>query len=548
MDWDGNWMHDTMASQAEGNGAADERHTAVIDIGSGSARAVVMHVNPGGGIEIVAQQRVNLNLMSHVDDEGVLDAAGVASTLDALEDFALIARGYGIRTIHAVGTAALRESGNAAAIVDAAASRFGVPLRLIDGGDEAAYCFIGAIHGLPVSDGTLADIGGGSMEIVRFGARSMLSSVSLPLGSLRIANRFRLTDLPEAEDLRSAYAYVHATLAAAGVSRLSAGESLVGSGGSVRLLSRLDRGREPYPIIKMHGYRVDAGALAEQSRTLAALPRHERAAIDGMNPERSHSIVGGAVVAHALSQYLEAESILVSGQGLREGLARHPGPLLRDAAVGVPPLSSIRAASLADLVARFVPRFSQRGERRAALAGRIGSAVWGNRDGGMTCALRCAAFLLDIGNAIDFYNRLNRTASIIVRTDLPGFTHRESARIAAILLSSEQGRVPPRFRRSRLLPSEDVKIIRQAAVILTLADELESRLPPECPAAAVVAERKGDALRIGTPGWSKVAGPVIEQRWRAAFGEQIHVVRCENDHAASTSGLQDGRTLRAAPG
>ena len=527
MDWDGHLMHDTMASPEKSKGWAGERYTAVIDIGSGSARAVVMHVNSGGGIEIVAQQRVNLNLMSHVNDEGVLDAAGVAATLDALEDFALIARGYGISTIHAVGTAALRESGNADTIVDAAANRFGVPLRLIDGGDEAAYCFIGAIHGLPVSDGTLADIGGGSMEIVRFGARSMLSSDSLPLGSLRIANRFRLTDLPAAEDLHAAYEYVHATLSAAGVPRLSAGESLVGSGGSVRLLSRLDRGREPYPIIKMHGYRIDAGALGDQSRALAALPRHERAAIDGMNPERSHSIVGGAVVTHALLQYSNADSIMVSGQGLREGLARHPVPLPEDTAVGVPPLSSIRSASLTDLVARFVPRFSQRGKRRAALAGYIGSAVWEDQDGGMTCAMQCAAFLLDIGNAIDFYNRLNRTASIIVRTDLPGFTHRESARIAAILLVSEGGRVPPRFRRSRLLPPEDVKMIGKAAVALALADELDSRLPPGCPANAIGLERRDGVLTVRTPGWSKVAGPAIAQRWRAAFGENIHIVRCE---------------------
>lgn len=506
---------------------ASSPYTAVIDIGSGSARAVVMHVNPGGGIEIAAQQRINLNLMSHLDDKGVLDKEGVAGTLDALEDFALIAQGYGIRNIHAVGTAALRESGNADAIVDAASSRFGVPLRLIDGGDEAAYCFIGAIHGLPVSNGTLADIGGGSMEIVRFGSRSILSSDSLPLGSLRIANRFRLTDLPTAEDLHAAYSYVHSTLAAAGVPRLSAGESLIGSGGSIRLLSRLDRGREPYPIIKMHGYRIDADALAEQCRTLAALPRYERAAIDGMNPERSHSIVGGAVAAHALLQYTNADGILVSGQGLREGLARHPMPLSENTAVGVPPLSSIRAASLADLVARFVPRFSQRGKRRAALSSRIGSAVWENQDGGMTCTLQCAAFLLDIGNAIDFYNRLNRTASIIVRTDLPGFTHQESARMAAILLASERGLVPARYQRSRLLPPEDVKMIEQAAVALTLADELDSRLLPGCPASAVEIQRRNRVLTVRTPGWSKAANPAIAQRWRAAFGEEIHVVRCQ---------------------
>ena len=304
------------------------------------------------------------------------------------------------------------------------------------------------------------------MEIVRFGQRAMLDSVSLPLGSLRIANQFRLTDLPKAADVHSAYEHVHMTLAEAGVPALSAGQSLVGSGGSVRLLSRLDRGREPYPIIKVHGYRIDANALSEQARALAVLSRSERTKIDGMNPERSHSIVGGAVAAHALSQYVNGDSILVSGQGLREGLARHPGPLPRDCSVSVPPLSSVRMASLTDLVARFVPRFSQRGERRAALAGCVGALAWENQEPEMTWALECAAFLLDIGNAIDFYNRLNRTASIIVRTDLPGFTHRESARIAAILLECERGRIPRRFRRSRLLPGEDVQLIEQAAVIL----------------------------------------------------------------------------------
>ncbi|MXZ92384.1 MAG: Ppx/GppA family phosphatase [Chloroflexi bacterium] len=521
-------MHSTdMITPAKNNGAGDERYTAVIDVGSGSARAVVMQVNPGGGVEIVAQQRVNLNLMSHVNDAGMIDGAAVSSTLDALEDFALIARGHGIQVIHAVGTAALRESGNAAAIINAALDRFGVPLRLIDGRDEAAYCFIGAIHGLPVAGGILADIGGGSMEIVRFGQRAILDSVSLPLGSLRIANQFRLNDLPKAADVHSAYEHVHTTLAEAGVPALSAGESLVGSGGSVRLLSRLDRGREPYPIIKVHGYRIDANALSEQARALAVVSRSERTKIDGMNPERSHSIVGGAVAAHALSQYVNGDSILVSGQGLREGLARHPGPLPRDCSVSVPPLSLVRMASLTDLVARFVPRFSQRGERRAALAGCIGALAWENQEPKMTWALECAAFLLDIGNAIDFYNRLNRTASIIVRTDLPGFTHRESARIAAILLECERGRIPRRFRRSRLLPGEDVQLIEQAAVILVLADELDSRLPPGCPANAVQAARQGGKMTVRTPGWSAVAAPELSARWLKAFGENIQVTRCE---------------------
>lgn len=511
--------------------ASDDRapgYTAIIDLGSGSARAVVMQVNPGGGIEIVAQQRMNLNLMSHIDDEGALDESGVDSAVDALEDFALLAGGYGVQTIHAVGTAALRESGNGVAIIDAAVNRFGIPLRIIDGSDEAAYCFIGAIHGLPASNGILADIGGGSMEIVRFSERAMHRSVSLPLGSLRIANRFHLTDLAGAEDVRAAYEFVHATLAAAGVPRLQDGDVLVGSGGSVRLLSRLLRGLEPYPIIRMHGYEMDAGSLAGLTRELTAASLSERAGINGMNPERGHSIVGGAIAAHALSQYTGADSMIASGQGLREGLARLPGPLPTNCPISVPPLAAVRMASLVDLVGRFVPRFSQRGKRRAALARSLGAAVWGARNRRICDALECAAFVLDIGNAMDFYNRANRTASVIVRTDLPGFTHQESAFLAAILLATERKKLPPRFRRSRLLSQGDSKLISQAAVALTVIDELDSRLPYGCSPSQVRFIPQNGMLVVTTPSWSRTAGENVRERWLEEFGEEIDFVRCES--------------------
>ena len=500
-------------------------YTGVIDIGSGSARAVVMQVHPGGGVEIVAQKRVTLNLMSHLGSDGRLDAVGVAGTLDALEDFALVARAYGIETIHAVATAAVRESGNAAAITSAAEERFGIPLRIIDGSDEAAYCFIGGIHGLRTRHGLLADIGGGSTEIVQFRDRALASSVSLPLGSLRIANQFNLLDRPSDGSVRAACDYVRSILEDAGIQRLPDDGMLVGSGGSVRLLTRLDRGRKPYPIIKLHGYELAEADLVEQIREMAAMSRIEREDMPGMNPERSHSIVGGGVVAHALMQHLETDRLLVSGQGLREGLARHPEPPSACQEIQLPPLESVRMESLTDLVGRFAPRFGQRGERRAALAGRIAEVVWGDNNRQMANSLRCASTLLDIGNAVDFYNRFNRTASIIVRTDLPGYTHAESAQIAAILLAAEFMVLPHRFRKSDLLSADDLRLIEQAAVILVAADELDGRLAQGTPANAVTIGQESGTWQITTPGWSSVAAPDLPVKWKRAFAEDLRIER-----------------------
>ena len=497
--------------------------TAVIDIGSGSARAVVMQVNRGGGIEILAQQQMHLELMTHVNDDGVLDPQSVALTLDAMEDFVQVCRAHGVQNINAVGTAALRESSNAAEITETAARKFGVSFRIISGQDEAAYCFVGAVHGLPVTQGLLADLGGGSMEVVGFADRSLEFMRTLPLGGLRISNRFGLNDRPAAEDLAAAARYVRECLASAQIPRLGSSDTLVGSGGSIRLLSKLDRRRMAYPILKMHGYYISGNGLADLTESLAQATRAERAAMTGMNQERTHYIVGGAIVAQVLLEHTGAGGILVSGQGLREGLARHPEPLPQDQPLTLPQRAVVRAAGLSDLVQRFALRFWQRGPRRADFARRLANAAWRGRHRRLTSSLQCAALLLEIGSAIDFYNRLGRTAAVVARSDLPGFSHRESAQVAGMLLVGERGRLPRRYRHTPVLTGGDKRRLGQAAAVLLVADELDRRLPTDCPADAVAISRKNGGVAVVTPIWTPLNAAGLEKRWEAEFKQPIHV-------------------------
>ena len=500
--------------------------TAVIDIGSGFARAVVVQHN-SGGVEVLAQERLALNLMSHLDENGSLDEVGVTSTLDAIEDFVEVCRGYGVTTLHAVGTEALRESRNATYITEEAYRRYGVTLRIISGYEEAGYCFIGAVQSLPVSRGLLADLGGGSMEVVGFADRRMETRDTLPLGSLRISNAFRLTDRPSEDDLTSAYEHARRRLSESGVPTLEPDDTLVGSGGSFRLLCKLDRQRRPYPMRTLHGYRLGADALSRLLERLASCDLEERTLIPGMNPERTHSIVGGAVVAQALLQHTGAASIMLSGQGLREGLARRPEPLAEDTGVSLMPIADVRWGTLKDVMSRFAPRYTRRGPRRAALARRIAGAVWNGRRRRLTAALECAALILDVGSALDFYNRLNRAASILSWMDMPGFSHRDSARMAAMLLLAEEQRLPKRFSKTSLLSDGDRRRLRKAALVLLLADELERRLPPQAAVESVTITLGSGGLAITTPAWAQASAASLQQRWEIEFGQPILISRGE---------------------
>ena len=481
----------------------------------------------------MAQQVLNLNLMSHIDADEMLDFEGVAGLSGAIEDFAQVCAGYGIKEVNAVGTAALRESLNALDVTSQASRRYGIDFRIIDGYEEAAYCFIGAIHGLPVARGLLADLGGGSTEIVRFARRSIKSLESLRIGSLRIANQFQLTDKPSPKDLKAASEHTVNLLAEADIPPLDKKGSLVGSGGSIRLLAKLDRRRTNHPVPKMHGYSITTEGLSILMDMLASATREERALIPGMNPDRTHSIVGGVVIAHSLLTRTGARELVVSGQGLREGLARHPGPIGKKKTITLPKRSKVRTDGLADLLRRFAPRFSGRGPRRADIAKRIAVAVWGGRHSTLTSSLGCAALLLDVGSSIDFYNRYDRAAALVTRSDLPGFTHRECAQIAAILLAAGDEALVKPFLDSAVLTATDKRFLGQAAAILLATDEIERRLAPEFPPECVTISRENigsatgedAACTIVTPAWARTSAPHLHERWEREFDRPLRIVR-----------------------
>ena len=110
-------------------------------------------------------------------------------------------------------------------------------------------------------------------------------------------------------------------LAKARVARLASGDRLVGTGGTLRNLAKIDRQTRQYPIGGLHGYELSVDRLGEVVERLARTREKRRDEIPGLSAERADSIVGGAVAIQTLAEFVRARHILVSGQGVREGIA-----------------------------------------------------------------------------------------------------------------------------------------------------------------------------------------------------------------------------------
>lgn len=487
---------------------------AVVDVGSNSVRMLVARPRAGGYLEVVAEPRAVLRLAREVDAEGGLSPAARSRLLDVLEDFMALARRLGVAKVQAVGTAALRDAANVGELVEAIQARWGVELAVLDGEGEARAAALGALYGLPVRSGLVLDLGGGSLQLARFEERAISGTWSFPFGTLRLTDRFLSSDPPASAELEALRHHVRAELASAGVPRLAAGEELVGTGGTVRNLAAVGRRGHRYPITRVHGFTLPTRRLRHIMRRLAELTTEERRGVSGLNGDRAEIIVAGAATVAAAMERVRARSLLVSGQGLREGVARE--------ALRAPPLEphAVRRAAVDALARRFASWDEVRAARRARLAAALQSLLDAGADEEQRETLEHAALLLDVGSAVDVYRRERVAAEIVLRADLMGFSHIAVARLAGVIRVAHRPRMEASVLRPLLGPNDD-DALQRAGAILALADQLELRFPPG--AAAPPIALAGDELRITLPGRPRWVAGELAARIERVFGRTLAV-------------------------
>jgi exopolyphosphatase/guanosine-5'-triphosphate,3'-diphosphate pyrophosphatase len=415
----------------------------------------------------------------------------------------------------AVATAAVREAQNGMLLIERIRRETGVAVDVIDGEREALYGFLGAVHGVPVQHGVLFDMGGGSMQLSRFRNRTLRKSWSLPLGALRLSGTFLKSDPPGAGEVRRLERHVREVIEETGLKPLQAGERLVGTGGTVRNLAKVDQRRRRYPITRLHGYVLGANRVHEIASNLAARRLRDRERVPGLSDERADSIVGGSLGVQVVMDVLGARELVVSGQGVREGLAYS---MLSDE---LPPAAEVRTASIASLVARFAGWDAASARRRPAIAQALLRAFDESPEAAWREALAHAAAVLDLGRSVDFFDRHEHVAAILLATDLAGFSHRQIARIAAIVHNTgvDDAGVKP---YAPLLKRADRELVERLGVVLALADDIEERCRPGEQIELTCARRQ-DTFVVSVPQLLAWRPRGIAPRFERAFGRELVV-------------------------
>jgi exopolyphosphatase / guanosine-5'-triphosphate,3'-diphosphate pyrophosphatase len=301
-----------------------------VDCGTNSIRLLVADVDPQSGrlVDLDRQMRV-VRLGEGVDRTGRIGPEALQRTLRATRDYADRCAELGVERVHFVATSASRDAENRQDFVDGVRALLGVEPEVVAGLEEAELSFTGATREL-VAEGlhgpfVVADIGGGSTEVVR-GGRHAEAALSVDVGCVRLTERHFADDPPTSAQVRAARADVESALdRVAEVVPLQGVATLVGLAGSVTTVAamvlKLDR-YEPERIHRSHLAVDDVRAACDR---LLEMTHAERAALPFMHPGRVDVIGAGALVWRAVVDRLVAESgldeVVVSEHDILDGIA-----------------------------------------------------------------------------------------------------------------------------------------------------------------------------------------------------------------------------------
>jgi exopolyphosphatase / guanosine-5'-triphosphate,3'-diphosphate pyrophosphatase len=314
--------------------AAAER-IGVIDLGSNSLRLVVFE-RLGAAVFPLFNEKVMCGLGRGISSTGRLNPEGVALALVNLRRFVAFARAIAVDHLAVLATAAVRDASDGEAFAAEVERQCRVPVKIIDGAEEARLSAAGVLAGIPDADGIVADLGGGSVEVVRVGPGTLPNGgtgqigegISLPLGPLRLAEfGDRAKGLSETIDR---------ALAGVSVLRAAAGRKLYLVGGAARAIARLHMEHTQYPLHIIHRYTI---SRREAEGFLDIIGRQSRKSLERITTvsrRRLDVVPLAALVLRKLITLAGPQSVVFSALGLREGYAyglvpaeeRIPDPLI----------------------------------------------------------------------------------------------------------------------------------------------------------------------------------------------------------------------------
>ena len=448
---------------------ASER-LAAIDVGSNSIRLLIAEYAEATGLTVVDEVREQPRLAHGLATTGRLDPEAMEHALVALARMRQICERRGAARISAVATSAVREAENGGEFVRRAQEEVGIPLRIIDGDTEAALSWRSVAHHFSLDEGRtlVADIGGGSLELIGAVSGMIEFTASYPFGAVRLTELYLNDERDTIRQVRKLRAQVRKRLRKEMVGRDLTTAQLIGSGGTFPSLARMAIARRGQPIPdNVHGETITTAEVEHLLEWLATKSAEQRRAVAGLSPQRADIILAGLAVTAELLSLVNARSLTVSAFGIREGLVLE--------------MAGVEAERRRDPL-RLVREFAERcqSDRRHVeqvrhlsllLFDQLAPLLGGAEE--ERTLLEAAALVHDVGQLVSYRRHQHHSFQLIMHAERLNFSPHD--RLIVALVSRYHRKSGPKRRDPEFgdLSADDRALVRRLSGILRVADGLD---------------------------------------------------------------------------
>ncbi|MHB8065817.1 MAG: Ppx/GppA phosphatase family protein, partial [Ruminiclostridium sp.] len=221
------------------------------------------------------------------------------------------------KEVFVFATASLRNIKNTRKAVEIIEEQSGFNIQVLSGEEEATYDYFGATLKIPMTDGILVDIGGGSTELVFFRNGQIDRALSMPIGSLNLCSKYVSNLMPDKSEIKHIKKVVLDELKKIQEIELPSDVHIIcGIGGTVRTTCKLSNDIFELPSSNRQ---LNVENVKKILHLFNENKKEFLLKILQIAPDRLHTIIPGMVVLKTIAKFYNCEIITVSQYGVREG-------------------------------------------------------------------------------------------------------------------------------------------------------------------------------------------------------------------------------------
>ena len=445
----------------------------IIDLGSNSARLVIVNLFTDGHFMVIDELKESVRLGQDMERDGFLKPARVAETIKTLKMFRKLCDASGVTRIIAVATEAVRRAKNQRSFLDEIQSSCGIKIRVLSAEEEAVFVYRGVINTMDVPKGIVLEIGGGSTKIVYYNRRNMLNYVTLPFGAVTLTGLFSGDGLkPEQQAEKIEEFFIFQLKQVEWLKDVDPDVQMMGVGGSFRNLFKISKMVHKYPLDSVHNYKMQVEDFLPVYDMIKVLDLDKKKKIKGLSAERADILPAALAVIKSFISYLGVESFTFSGAGLREGIMFNQAlPMTVEK-----PVADVLNYSLTTLV-KYYDCDEKHVEHVVNLSIQLFKQlrVLHKFPRQYLRILKVAAMLHDCGERIKYYNHQRHSWYMILNSTLYGVTHRDIvlAAFTACCHKKEDINMADWARYKDIVSEDDLEVVKKLGVMLRIAESLD---------------------------------------------------------------------------